>query len=119
GETRNFMEQRIGADFSNVRVHTDAEAVQLSRDLNAKAFTTGSDIYFNTNEYAPQSASGRQLLAHELTHVVQQGASDRAVQRPANASVQRASGDVASGHTAQRSCSDGACDSCDGGIRDF
>lgn len=98
GETKNFMEQRIGADFGNVRVHTDSSAVQLSRELNAKAFTTGSDIYFNSNQYAPHSEAGKQLLAHELTHVVQQGASGRAV---------------------QRSCNDGACDSCDGGIRDF
>ena len=122
GETRNFMEQRIGADFSNVRVHTDTDAVQLSRDLNAKAFTTGSDIYFNNNEYAPHSASGRQLLAHELTHVVQQGASGHAVQRNATGgasmgAVERSTG--ASGHAVQRSCNDGACDSCDGGIRDF
>ena len=74
-ETRNEMESGIGANFSNVRVHTGSNAVQMSQDINAKAFTHGSDIYFNQGQYNPQSTGGRHLIAHELTHTVQQGAS--------------------------------------------
>src|SRR5262252_8727803 len=66
------MGQALTADFSGVRVHTDAGADGLNRSLSAKAFTTGSDIYFRQGEYNPGSSSGRSLLAHELTHVVQQ-----------------------------------------------
>jgi len=66
------MGQALDADFSGVRVHTDAGADGLNRSLSAKAFTTGSDIYFRQGEYNPGSSSGRELLAHELTHVVQQ-----------------------------------------------
>src|SRR5215510_4067680 len=62
----------LNADFSGVRVHTDAGADGLNRSLSAKAFTTGRDIYFRQGEYNPGSSSGRSLLAHELTHVVQQ-----------------------------------------------
>ena len=75
--TRLEMESAIGADFSGVRVHTDGEATQLSQDLGAKAFTHGSDIYFNEGQYDPDSSGGKHLLAHELTHTVQQGASIR------------------------------------------
>jgi hypothetical protein len=67
------MSKAIGADFSNVRVHTDGKAVSMSRTLNAYAFTHGRDIYFNTGMYNPETSSGQHLLAHELTHVVQQG----------------------------------------------
>ncbi|MDB5014953.1 MAG: hypothetical protein JWQ25_3155 [Daejeonella sp.] len=70
--TNSFMSSRFGNDFSAVKIHTDSEAVQLNRDLNAKAFTTGSDIYFNEGQYQPHSTDGKKLLAHELTHVVQQ-----------------------------------------------
>src|SRR5262244_4470246 len=66
------MGQALSADFSGVRVHTDAGADGLNRSLSAKAFTTGRDIYFRQGEYNPGSSSGRLLLAHELTHVVQQ-----------------------------------------------
>ncbi len=72
GGTRSFMESRFGTDFSGVRIHTGDYAVQMSRELNAKAFTVGSDIYFNSNQYDPQTDNGRHLLAHELTHTVQQ-----------------------------------------------
>lgn len=72
--TRRSMESSMGADFSNVKVHTDSGAVQMSKDLNAQAFTHGSDIYFNSGKYDPSSKSGQHLLAHELTHTVQQGA---------------------------------------------
>lgn len=62
----------IGADFEGVRVHSSQESDELNQQLNARAFTTGSDIFFRQGEYKPRSASGKQLLAHELTHVVQQ-----------------------------------------------
>jgi len=75
GSTRATMEHGIGAGFSAVRVHTDSRAVQMSKGLNAQAFTHGSDIYFNEGKYNPESASGKHLLAHELTHTVQQGKS--------------------------------------------
>jgi|GEM_PF-3610496 len=70
--TRAFLEPRFGTDFSAVRVHTDSEAADISRQINAKAFTHGQDIYFGAGAYAPESTAGKHLLAHELTHVVQQ-----------------------------------------------
>ncbi|MGB1251002.1 MAG: eCIS core domain-containing protein [Candidatus Promineifilaceae bacterium] len=81
--TRGFFEQRMGADFSSVRVHTDSNAIQTSRDINARAFTTGNNIAFNSGEYNPNSSAGKHLLAHELTHTIQQGASS-SVQREEN-----------------------------------
>jgi len=73
--TQNFMSSRFGADFTSVKIHTDSNAVQLSRGLNAKAFTVGSDIYFNQGTFSPNTSDGKQLLAHELTHTLQQGGS--------------------------------------------
>ena len=70
--TRSRMEPAFGADFSGVRVHTDAQADVLSESLSARAFTTGKDIFFRQADYNPGSSSGRELIAHELTHVVQQ-----------------------------------------------
>jgi hypothetical protein len=69
---RTPMDTAFNADFSGVRVHTNSEAGALNRELNARAFTTGRDIFFRHGEYNPGSSSGRELLAHELTHVVQQ-----------------------------------------------
>ncbi|MEL6555735.1 MAG: DUF4157 domain-containing protein [Cyanobacteria bacterium J06621_11] len=66
------MESAMGADFSAVKIHTDTQANQLSQSIQAKAFTTGSDVFFKQGEYSPNSQSGQTLLAHELTHVVQQ-----------------------------------------------
>lgn len=91
----NEMSSKVGADFSGVKIHTDSSAVQMSRQMGARAFTYGNDIYFNQGEYAPDSSAGKHLLAHELTHVVQQN------------------------ETIQRSCHDGNCDSCAGGVKDF
>ncbi len=71
-ETRADMESRFGADFSAVRVHTDGEADRLNRDLKARAFTHATDVYFGPGRYDPNSSAGKRLLAHELTHVVQQ-----------------------------------------------
>ncbi len=82
--TRGEMESAFGADFGDVRVHTGSNAAQLSKDLGAKAFTHGSDIYFNQGQYNPNSSEGKHLLAHELTHTVQQGAS---LQRKVNIST--------------------------------
>jgi len=69
---REPMEQAFGADFSDVRVHTDSEANLLNQQLSAKAFTTARDIFFRQSEYSPGSDTGKKLIAHELTHVVQQ-----------------------------------------------
>ena len=72
-DTLSSMNQAFGADFSNVRVHTDSRAQDMSDGIQAKAFTHSSDIYFNKGQYNPSSSNGKRLLAHELTHVVQQG----------------------------------------------
>lgn len=83
--TQSFMESRFGTDFPNVNIHTGNEAIQLSRELNAQAFTVGNDIYFNEGKYNPSSDSGKHLLAHELTHTVQQGGYvQRQIQRTGN-----------------------------------
>lgn len=78
---KNSMESGMGADFSGVRIHTGADAVQMSNDLNAQAFTHGNDIYFNEGKYQPENKEGQHLLAHELTHTVQQGGVGRKVQK--------------------------------------
>jgi hypothetical protein len=69
---RAFFEPRFGADFSAVRVHSGGQAAQAARSVQAKAFTAGQDLIFNAGQYAPGSNRGRKLLAHELTHVIQQ-----------------------------------------------
>ena len=69
---RSEMEERLGFDFSRVRVHAGDGAERSARDLNAQAYTLGQDIVFNSDRYAPETEQGRHLLAHELTHVVQQ-----------------------------------------------
>ena len=79
--TKGFMESRFGNDFSEVRIHTDSKANDLSTNLNAKAFTVGNDIFFNSGQYEPESGTGRRLLAHELTHVIQQNQSPQKIQR--------------------------------------
>lgn len=91
-ETRRSMESRIGFDFGKVRVHTDARAAASARALGARAYTVGSDVVFAAGRYAPHSAEGSRLLAHELTHVVQQTApahKPHPVVRPAPRHVQR------------------------------
>ena len=71
-ETRQFMEAGFGHDFSSVRIHTDSAAAGSSRAINANAYTIGQDIVFSDNKYSPGSSEGKKLIAHELTHVVQQ-----------------------------------------------
>ena len=73
--TRSEMETSFGVDFSGVNIHTDTEAVQMNQDLGAQAFTQGQDVYFNSGKFQPETNKGKHLLAHELTHVVQQGKS--------------------------------------------
>lgn len=70
--TKSFMESRFGADFSDVRIHKDSQAASMAQTLSAHAFTYGNDIYFNEGKYSPDNDSGKSLLAHELTHTLQQ-----------------------------------------------
>ena len=71
--TRQQMEQAFGADFGKVNIHTGSRAVSMSEELHAQAFTHGNDIYFNSGKYRLETQSGQHLLAHELTHTLQQG----------------------------------------------
>ena len=80
-DTRRQMESSMGADFEGVRVHTDNDAAQLSRSLHASAFTYGQDIFFGQNQFDPKSTAGKHLLAHELTHVVQQDGAHDSIHR--------------------------------------
>lgn len=71
---RSFFEPRFGQDFSQVRIHTDGQAAETARAVNARAFTVGRNVVFEAGQYAPETIIGRRLLTHELTHVVQQSA---------------------------------------------
>lgn len=75
GNIKNEMESGFGADFSNIRIHNNSDAVQMNQQLGSQAFATGNNIYFNEGRYNPNSQGGKHLLAHELTHTIQQGAS--------------------------------------------
>ncbi len=79
GEVRSFYEPRFGHDFSAVKIHTGSAAAKSAQSINALAYTTGSNIVFNNGQYAPNTDSGKRLLGHELTHVVQQQAAAPAV----------------------------------------
>ncbi|CAD5981027.1 eCIS core domain-containing protein [Planktothrix agardhii] len=72
GGLQRSMGQAMGADFSGVKVHTDSQSDQLNQSIQAKAFTTGQDVFFRQGAYEPSSRGGQELIAHELTHVVQQ-----------------------------------------------
>jgi Domain of unknown function (DUF4157) len=78
-DVRAFMEPRFGHDFSRVHVHAGAQAAESARAIDAVAYTVGPDIVFDKGEYRPDTSDGRRLLAHELTHVIQQGASDPSI----------------------------------------
>ncbi len=78
---RGFMEPRFGQDFRGVRVHRDAAASELTERVHAKAFTVGKDVFFRRGHFEPNSEQGKRLIAHELTHVVQQREGMRSVQR--------------------------------------
>jgi hypothetical protein len=72
----------LGQDFSDVNVHTDSQSDELNKQLGAKAFTTGNDIFFRSGAYNPGNSDGQRLIAHELTHVAQQGAAQESLGRP-------------------------------------
>lgn len=80
--------QKMGKDFSNVKIHNDSRAVQMNKDLSAKAFTHKNHIYFNQGQFSPSNSEGKRLLAHELTHVVQQKG-ERLIQRRALTRAER------------------------------
>jgi outer membrane protein OmpA-like peptidoglycan-associated protein len=98
--SRAFMEPRFGQDFSNVRVHTDSRAADSAGAVNALAYTVGRDVVFGAGQYAPQSQAGRHLLAHELTHVVQQGSGQ--VGADAESKAQRSADMVSRGQPANK-----------------
>ena len=75
-EALHFFGKRMGYDFSNVRIHTGTEAEQSAKNVNAKAYAVDNNIVFNKGQYNPASADGKKLLAHELTHIVQQKGND-------------------------------------------
>jgi hypothetical protein len=77
---RAYMEPRFGQDFSGVRVHTDNRAAESAASVNALAYTVGQHVVFGSGQYAPETTTGKRLLAHELTHVVQQGNSTTGLQ---------------------------------------
>ena len=79
--TRSFFEPRFGRDLSDVRVHTDARAADSAESVNALAYTLGRNVVFGAGQFAPTTTAGQKLLAHELTHVLQQGSQDQMVQR--------------------------------------
>jgi hypothetical protein len=92
--TRSFFEPRFGHDFSHVRVHTGAGAAESARSIGARAYTAGRSIVFGSGEYAPATAGGKRLLAHELTHVMQQrviSAPERSIQRQSSGPGARSS----------------------------
>lgn len=75
-KTRTEMETAFGKDLSKVRIHTDMDSIEMNQKLKAQAFTTGKDVFFNAGKYNPETTDGKRLLAHELTHVVQQKGAD-------------------------------------------
>jgi hypothetical protein len=85
--TLSFMEDRFGNDFSNVRVHRSERAAESAESINARAYTSGIDIVFNSGEYQPHTPSGQRLLAHELAHTVQQTGGVRRKKPSAPASI--------------------------------
>lgn len=109
-DTRSYMEPRFGHHFDHVRVHTDARAAGSARAVNALAYTVGSDVVFGAGQYAPSTDAGRRLIAHELTHTIQQGAADgtRLAASPASspmatrceAEAERTAANVIEGRTA-------------------
>jgi len=89
-EVQQEMGNAIGADFGSVRIHTDDKARAMSEDIGAQAFTHGNDVYFNSGRYDTESTKGKRLLAHELTHVVQQGAAPATEGKKAASTASRA-----------------------------
>ena len=106
---RAYFEPRFGHDFGGVRIHAGGEAAKVARSINAQAFTVGRDVAFAAGQYSPETSGGKRLLAHELTHVVQQGEAGRTSNSPdgrgSSSEVQRTTG----GHSdlIQRTIGDG------------
>jgi hypothetical protein len=96
--TREYFEPKFGYNFGDVRVHNDSKASEVAGSINAKAFTSGKDVVFRGEEYSPETDSGKRLLAHELTHVVQQNESS-----PANINSSRDNNTGSISTTAQES----------------
>jgi hypothetical protein len=99
---RSFFEPRFGRDFSRVRLHADGQADSMAKSIQARAFTVGRDIFFGQGEYRSGSSEGRDLLAHELTHVVQQASSLRRVQRFVSCGTYCPSRESGEAHRARR-----------------
>lgn len=93
--TRNYFEPRFGHDFSNVKIHTGSKASESSKAINAHAYTLGNNVVFNNGKYAPHTDEGKRLLAHELTHVIQQKGITQSKPFPGHTALQ-------SDHTIQR-----------------
>jgi len=87
------MGQAMGADFSGVKVHTDSHSDRLNKSIQARAFTTGQDIFFRQGSYSPSNTAGQELIAHELTHTIQQGASKKLAQKKLSTSINAISRD--------------------------
>ena len=83
-EVRNFYEPRLGYDFSTVKVHADTLAAKSAQSINALAYTSGNNIVFNQGQYSPDTDNGKKLLAHELTHVIQQSSASRVIRKKDN-----------------------------------
>lgn len=81
GATQKFMEQRFGSDFDQVRIHNDSTSATLNNQISSKAFTHGKDIFFSKGYYMPSRPEGQKLIAHELTHVIQQSGNKDTIQR--------------------------------------
>ena len=92
-ETKSFMEARFGYDFGKVKIHTDSLAAKSAQAVNALAYTSGNNIVFNQGQYSPQSYNGKKLIAHELTHVLQQNKQDGTLQALRANSLTKASDD--------------------------
>lgn len=99
---RRFMEPRFGADFSNVRVHTGEKAADLNQQLSAKAFTVGNEVFFGKGQFQPDSHDGKELLAHELTHTVQQGGAAQDKSMPVHRAVDTQLGTPVNQHTGEQ-----------------
>ncbi len=94
GGLQRSMGQAMGADFSGVKVHTDSQSDQLNKSIQAKAFTTGQDVFFRQGAYEPSSRGGQELIAHELTHVVQQNGKSTSGSSPIQRKMQFKSEDL-------------------------
>jgi hypothetical protein len=100
--SRSFFEHRFGHDFSRVRIHDDAAAERSAAEIGALAYTVGKDIVFGAGHFAPQFQAGRQLLAHELAHVIQQGEANPTGGGPDSPGILTFAGAAAASHRVQR-----------------